>query len=52
MAAKTLLFTVLADETKTCMQLLGVEKISDLGPEYVSSISVKLISTILPGYNC
>ncbi|QGA19140.1 hypothetical protein EYB26_006828 [Talaromyces marneffei] len=28
---------ILADETKTCMQLLGVEKVSDLGPEYINS---------------
>lgn len=46
-----LTFVVLADETKTCMQLLGVEKVSDLGPEYVShpfhSCRMKMVTDTL-----
>lgn len=38
--------TVLADEVKTCMQLLGVEKISDLGPQHVSCRPITLKITI------
>ncbi|OKL59192.1 hypothetical protein UA08_05879 [Talaromyces atroroseus] len=28
---------ILADETKTCMQLLGVEKVTDLGSQHINS---------------
>lgn len=30
--------TVLNDETKTCMRLLGVEKVEELGMQHVSAI--------------
>ncbi|KAK1145440.1 hypothetical protein N8T08_004315 [Aspergillus melleus] len=28
---------ILADETKTCMRLLGVERVQDLGPQYINT---------------
>jgi hypothetical protein len=31
-----MLFLVLKAETETCMRLLGVEKVSELGPKHVS----------------
>jgi hypothetical protein len=40
-------FEILRDEMETCMKLLGVEKVSELGPKHVSYYHLHCISMLI-----